>query len=196
MQTWVSWLSLNFLSLEPVHPAETDHNFSVWVSGCRPYGWRVQPTEVVLPVRMLQCRWCRRRVVLLCSALCPAIWYRLFYAGIPSHTHTHTHTQPYYGPFTGLPRWAVARRNLLDFMVPGKITEAETPTIRQGATPSGLISDPGPSSCLFLRRIHFLPQASHFILAWDRHVNELGVHLCYAICYFWSVILKGRHCVW
>jgi len=32
------------------------------------------------------------------------------------------------------------------FMVQGKITEADTPTIRLGATPSGLISDPPPSS--------------------------------------------------
>jgi len=31
-------------------------------------------------------------------------------------------------------------------MVQGNITEAETPTIRLGATPSGLISDPPPSS--------------------------------------------------
>jgi len=30
-------------------------------------------------------------------------------------------------------------------MVQGKITEADTPTIRLGATPSGLISDPLPS---------------------------------------------------
>ena len=31
----------------------------------------------------------------------------------------------------------------------GKITEADTPTIRLGATPSGLISDPPPSSPIF-----------------------------------------------
>ena len=30
-------------------------------------------------------------------------------------------------------------------MVPGEISEADTPTIRLGATPSGLISDPPPS---------------------------------------------------
>jgi len=30
-------------------------------------------------------------------------------------------------------------------MVQGKITEADKPTVRLGATPSGLISDPPPS---------------------------------------------------
>jgi len=39
---------------------------------------------------------------------------------------------------------------LLDFTLQGKITEAETPTIRLGATPSGLISDPPPSSHIFM----------------------------------------------
>jgi len=34
-------------------------------------------------------------------------------------------------------------------MVQGKITEADTPTIRLGATPPGLISDPPPSSIFF-----------------------------------------------
>jgi len=32
------------------------------------------------------------------------------------------------------------------FMVQGKITEADTPINREGATPSGLIIDPPPSS--------------------------------------------------
>jgi len=35
-------------------------------------------------------------------------------------------------------------------MVQGKITEADTPTIRVGATPSGLVSDPPPSSPIFM----------------------------------------------
>jgi len=34
---------------------------------------------------------------------------------------------------------------LLDFMVQGKISETDTPTIRMGATPSELIRDPSPS---------------------------------------------------
>jgi len=37
-------------------------------------------------------------------------------------TLLHTHTpQPFYGPFRGPPRWAGARRELLDFIVQGKI---------------------------------------------------------------------------
>jgi len=35
-------------------------------------------------------------------------------------------------------------------MVQGKITEADTPTIRLGATPSGLISGPPPSFPTFM----------------------------------------------
>jgi len=59
---------------------------------------------------------------------------------------------------------------LLDFMVQGEISEADTPTIWLGATPSGLISnsDPPPSSPHFLRWMPFLLQPSQFILAWDR----------------------------
>jgi len=52
-------------------------------------------------------------------------------------------------PFPGLPGCASARNLFLDFMVQGKTTEADTPTIRLGATQSGLISDPPPSSPIF-----------------------------------------------
>ena len=53
---------------------------------------------------------------------------------------THTHTQLFYGPFSGTPGWAGARRELLDFMVQRKINRADTLTIRLGATPSELSS--------------------------------------------------------
>ena len=42
--------------------------------------------------------------------------------------------------FPGPPGWAGARRELLDFMVQGRLTEADTLTIRLGATPSWLTS--------------------------------------------------------
>jgi len=54
-------------------------------------------------------------------------------------------------------------------MVQGNITEADTPTIRLGATPFGLISDPPPSPLHFLCRMPFLLQPSQFIPVWDRH---------------------------
>jgi len=85
----------------------------------------------------------------------------------------NTHTpQPFYGPFQGLSGLAGTRRNLLDFMVHGKITEADTPTIRLGATPSGLNSDPPPSSLIFtpdalpaatVPRYHGLRQAANML---------------------------------
>jgi len=51
--------------------------------------------------------------------------------------YTHKHTQP---STAEPPGWAGARRELLEFMVQGRLTEADTPTIRLGATPSGLTS--------------------------------------------------------
>jgi len=65
-----------------------------------------------------------------------------------STVKTHVH-KPLYGPFSGLRRWSSARRNFLNFMVQGKITDADTLTIRMGTTPSVLISDPPPSSLHF-----------------------------------------------
>jgi len=44
------------------------------------------------------------------------------------------------------------KKLLLDFMAQGTITEADTPTIPLGATPSGLISDPPPSYPHFYAR--------------------------------------------
>ena len=62
---------------------------------------------------------------------------------------TQTHNR-FTALLPGLPRWAGARRNLLlDHMVQEEISEVDTPTIQLGATPSGLISDPPPSSPYF-----------------------------------------------
>jgi len=70
--------------------------------------------------------------------------------------------------FPWLPGWASARRNLLlHLMVQGEISEADTPTIRLGATPSGLISDPPPSSSHFNTGCPFC--RSPIYPGWDRH---------------------------
>jgi len=62
----------------------------------------------------------------------------------------YTYAQLFMALFPGLPRCVGARRNfLLGFMVQGKITEADTPTIQLGATASGLICNPPPSSPIF-----------------------------------------------
>ena len=52
------------------------------------------------------------------------------------HTHTHTHTQPCYGPFL----WPVREENFWTLWSKGRLTEADTLTIRLRATPSGLTS--------------------------------------------------------
>jgi len=85
-----------------------------------------------------------------------------------THTHTHNHFTALFRDYSGEP---VPEEIFWTFMVQGKITEADTPTIWMGATPSGLINDP-PSSLphpQFLCRMPFLLQPSHFLLAWDRH---------------------------
>jgi len=64
----------------------------------------------------------------------------LYCADMPLKNYSLTIPHPFYSPFYGSPGWASARRELLDFMVQGRLTEADTPTIRLGATPSGLTS--------------------------------------------------------
>jgi len=49
---------------------------------------------------------------------------------------THTPTQLFYDPFSGTIQASRCPKNLLDFMLQEKIREADTPTIRLGATPS------------------------------------------------------------
>jgi len=81
------------------------------------------------------------------------------YSGKLSHVHTLIHTT-FYGPFPELPGWADVRRNLLDFMVHGKMSEAHTPAIRMGATPSGL------NSSLPLSSTHFYTACSFCRMKW------------------------------
>jgi len=55
-------------------------------------------------------------------------------------THTHTHTtvlRPFFRDHPGEP---VSAGNFWTLWCKGRLTEADTPTIRLGATPSGLIS--------------------------------------------------------
>jgi len=63
---------------------------------------------------------------------------------------THIAT-PVFGPFgtTRMSRFQKKKIFFWTFMVQGKITEACTPTIWLGATPSGLNSDPPPSPPIF-----------------------------------------------
>jgi len=68
----------------------------------------------------------------------------VYYKNVKSKiTHTHTHNC-FTAFFSGTTR--MSRCLLLHFIVQGKITKADTPTIQLGVTPSGLISDRPPSS--------------------------------------------------
>jgi len=55
------------------------------------------------------------------------------------HHHTPHHNR-FMALFLGTPSWTNKKRELLDFMVQGRLTQADTPIIRLGATPSGLSS--------------------------------------------------------
>jgi len=78
------------------------------------------------------------------------IWYWRFTKCTRMLITPHTTQQPFTALSPGLPRWASARRNLLlDFMVQGERSKADTVIIWLGTTPSGLISDPPPSSLHF-----------------------------------------------
>ena len=66
----------------------------------------------------------------------------------------HTQTQPFYGPFSGTTR--VSRCQKKSFWIlwrKVRLTEADTPTIRLGATPSGLTKQwPPPAAPIFYRQ--------------------------------------------
>jgi len=56
-----------------------------------------------------------------------------------NHHHTTPPPQPFYGPFSGTtPGEPVPEENFWTLWCKGRLTEADTPTIRLGATPSGL----------------------------------------------------------
>ena len=109
-------------------------------------------------------------------------------------TSCSNHHPPHHNRFTALfpapTGTAGARRKLLlDFMVQGKITKADTPTIWLGATPSGLISDPPPSIPLTSRSNsnekggvgpESLPVSPHFSNNWYETIQNLK--------YRWSCI--------
>jgi len=67
---------------------------------------------------------------------------------ISTESHHHHHHNRFMALFPGPPGWAGASRELLDFMVQGKISRGRHTRhlIRLGATPSGLTSAPPPPS--------------------------------------------------
>ena len=111
-----------------------------------------------------------------------------------AHTHTHKHTNPFYiFFFLGLPGWAGARRNLLlDFIVQGEITEADTLTIQMVATSSRLTSDPPPSSPIFtLDALPIYPglgQAQNMLACIPSSLVRKAIRTCCTISkvYFWD----------
>jgi len=67
--------------------------------------------------------------------------------------YSHVPLQPFYGPFSGTTRLSQCqKRNFWTLWCKGRLTEADTLTIRLGATPSGL-------SCAHLHHAPYFLQA-------------------------------------
>jgi len=95
------------------------------------------------------------------SEVCGAtrgLYRRATHIAAETVTHTHTHIQPFYGPFfRDHPGEPVPAENFWTLLRKGGLTEADTPTIRLGATPSGLSSAHLHIPHVFTGRMPFLP---------------------------------------
>jgi len=110
---------------------------------------------IVLVTRIIHSRWCCNLYItshgFYCSWICNCIT-------------TTTILWPLFPDHLGEP---VPKENFWTLWCKEGLTEADTLTIRMGATPSVLISDPPPSSPIFMPDA--LPAATpQFILSWDR----------------------------
>jgi len=78
--------------------------------------------------------------------------------GIHKHWNTHTNTQPFYGLFSGTTRVSrCQKRNFWTLWCKWRLTEADTPNIQLGATPSGLTSAHLHHPPFFTGWMRFLP---------------------------------------
>ena len=94
-----------------------------------------------------KCKWTFSYCIIHILFLVESIW---------SGNHHHT-TTIFTALFLEPPGWAGARRELLTLWCKGRVTEADTPTIRLGATPSGLTSAHLHHPPIFTGRMPFLP---------------------------------------
>ena len=112
------------------------------------------------------------------------IFWKLYYSEVIwKNPHTHTSIlRPFFRECPGEP---VPEENfLLDFMVQGEITEADTLTIRMGATPSGLISNP-PSSPVFYAGCPSCRNRP--TLSWHGTGTKCaGLRTYYPVAWFWK----------
>ena len=81
----------------------------------------------------------------------------LTFGRITSFKHTPTHTTGLRPFFRNHPVESVPEENLWTLWCKGRLTEADTATIRLGATPSGLISAHLHQTAIFTAQMPFLP---------------------------------------
>ena len=99
----------------------------------------------------------------------------------------NTHTQPFYGPFSGTTRVSrCQKRNFWTLWCKGRLMEADTLTIRLGATLSGLSSAHlHHPPCFFT--CHFLSSVSS--------VGLLCASVCVQVCVCVCVCMCASGCV-
>jgi len=103
-------------------------------------------------------------------------------------THTHDVLWPF---FQDHPSEPVPEESLWAFMVQLKITEADTPIVQVGATPSRLIMDPPPSSlhfyagCLLAITLPLYPGLAWFGSSGTRPLNR-------AVCVCSTAVVLGE----
>jgi len=139
-------------------------------------------------LRQLSCNWCLRTLVFWCQK---SQWNcsgsppnaALNTSGVAIigdfrpiscyiHHHTTTVSRPFFRDHLGE---LMPEENFWTLWCKERLTEADTPTIRLRATPSGPIRDPPSLFSIFFYtrcpscRNCFNLQLSQFILAWDRH---------------------------
>jgi len=134
---------------------------------------------------------------------------------IMTHTHTQTHTTVLRPVFRDYPGEPVPEETFFwTFTVQGKITQADTLTIRMGAIPSKLISDPSLSSphfytgCPSCRNPHTLSWLGtgtkyagwhnqwHGFIVTLNVILKVNIHTCIFINYFFCDIALPSAFMW
>jgi len=101
--------------------------------------------------------------------------------------------QPFYGPFPGPPRWAGARRKLLNFMVQGKINRGRHTDHLAGRHSVQTNQCPPPSFPHFLCCVLLLLIGTSTPFIWEHLIDHLVVYgLSVSLC----AVSFHKHCIW
>ena len=109
----------------------------------------------------------------------------------------HHHTNHFTALFPGPPGSAGTRRELLDFLnskwCKGRLTEADTPTIQMGATPSGLTSAHLHHPAMFFYRPDALPAAQPSCVIEVSYLFTVMQLIC--LIFFVTLVIVWHCCI-